>query len=387
MAARIVLFGATGYTGRLTAEAMVARGLKPVLAARTQSKLDELAAELGGEVETQTADVSDPPSVAALVEEGDVLVTTVGPFARWGEPAAAAATTKRAHYIDSTGEPQFIREVFERYAPPAEQARIGMLTAMGYDWVPGNLAGALALDRAGELATRVDVGYFITGSGAKPSGGTAASLAGAIVAPAFGFRGGRINTERGAKRVRSFKVGSKDLSGISVGSSEHFTLPRLSPRLREVNVYLGWFGPASRPMQAFSAATSVGMKVPGVSKLWESASERFVKGSTGGPDEATRAKSGSHIVGIAYDAAGRPLSEVHLKGVDGYTFTGRMLAWAAERAASGGLKATGALGPVDGFGLEELTAGVAEAGIAEEGGPSAPPRGAQSTGRVSASAR
>ena len=62
MAARIVLFGATGYTGRLTAEAMVERGLKPVLAARTQSKLDELAAELGGDVETQTADVSDPPS-------------------------------------------------------------------------------------------------------------------------------------------------------------------------------------------------------------------------------------------------------------------------------------------------------------------------------------
>ncbi len=178
MAARIVLFGATGYTGRLAAEAMVERGLEPVLAARTQSKLDELAAELGGELETRTADVSDPPSVAALVERGDVLVTTVGPFARWGRPAAAAATTKHAHYIDSTGEPTFIREVFERYGPPAEGAGIGMLTAMGYDWVPGNLAGGLALERAGELATRVDVGYFITGGGARPSGGTAASLGG-----------------------------------------------------------------------------------------------------------------------------------------------------------------------------------------------------------------
>jgi short subunit dehydrogenase-like uncharacterized protein len=384
MAARIVLFGATGYTGRLTAEAMVERGLKPVLAARTQSKLDELVAELGVELETQTADVSDPPSVTALVEEGDVLVTTVGPFARWGQPAAAAATTKRAHYIDSTGEPQFIREVFDRYSAAAEAAGIGMLTAMGYDWVPGNLAGALALDRAGDLATRVDVGYFITGSGARPSGGTAASLAGAIVAPAFGFRGGRICTERGAKRVRSFKVGSKELSGISVGSSEHFTLPRLSPRLREVNSYLGWFGPASRPMQVFSACTSLGMKVPGAEKLWSAATDRFVQGSSGGPDAATRAKSGSHVVGIAYDASGRALSEVHLTGIDGYTFTGRMLAWAAERAASGGLKATGALGPVDGFGLEELRAGVAEAGLSAEG---AGPSGAQSTGRIPANAR
>jgi short subunit dehydrogenase-like uncharacterized protein len=383
--ARIVLFGATGYTGRLAAEAMVERGLEPVLAARSQSKLDDLTAELGANLETRTADVSDPPSVAALVERGDVLVTTVGPFARWGQPAAGAATTKGAHYIDSTGEPQFIREVFERYAPAAEGAGIGMLTAMGYDWVPGNLAGALALDRAGDLATRVDVGYFITGGGARPSGGTAASLAGAIVAPAYGFRDGRIQTERGAKRVRSFSVRSKELSGISVGSSEHFTLPRLSPRLREVNAYLGWFGPASRGMQALSAATSVGMKVPGAEKLWSAATERFIQGSSGGPDEAARAKSGSHIVGIAYDSSGRALTEVHLQGVDGYTFTGRMLAWAAERAASGGLKSTGALGPVDGFGLYELKAGVAEAGLSEEGGPGS--SGAQPTGRVGAGAR
>jgi short subunit dehydrogenase-like uncharacterized protein len=381
MAARIVLFGATGYTGRLTAKAMVERGIKPVLAARSRAKLDELADELGGGLETATADVSDPPSVAALVESGDVLVTTVGPFVRWGQPAAAAATTAGAHYIDSTGEPAFIREVFERYGAAADQAGIGMLTAMGYDWVPGNLAGALALDRAGDLATRVDVGYFITGSGASMSGGTRASLVGAITAPAFGFRDGRVETERGAKRVRSFRVESKDLAGVSVGSSEHFTLPRLAPRVREVNAYLGWFGPASRAMQVMSAGTSVAMKLPGVEKLWGAASQRFVQGSTGGPGEDARSRSGSHIVGIAYDAAGRALSEVHLKGVDAYTFTGVMLAWAAERAAAGGLKGTGALGPVDGFGLEALAEGVAGAGIAEEGGPS----GAGSTGRVAAS--
>jgi short subunit dehydrogenase-like uncharacterized protein len=381
MPARVVLFGATGYTGRLTAEAMAARGLKPVLAARSQAKLDALADELGGGLETVTADVSDPPTVAALVESGDVLVTTVGPFSRWGQPAAAAATTAGAHYVDSTGEPSFIREVFERYGPAAEQAGIGMLTAMGYDWVPGNLAGALALDRAGDLATRVDVGYFITRGGLSPSGGTLATLVTGITAPAFGFRDGGVQTERGAKRVRSFKMGSKELAAVSVGSSEHFTLPRLAPRLREVNAYLGWFGPASRAMQAMSASTSLAMKVPGAEKLWNAASERFVRGSTGGPDESARSTSSSHIVGIAYDAAGRALSEVHLTGIDAYTFSGRMLAWAAERAATGGLKGTGALGPVDGFGLETLVQGVAEAGIAEEGGPS----GAGSTGRVAAS--
>ena len=156
MPGRIVLFGATGYTGRLTAEAMAERGLRPLLAARSAERLEELAAELGPGFETATADVADPPSVTALVEAGDVLVSTVGPFVRWGGPAAAAASAVGAHYLDSTGEPPFIREVFERYGAAAEKSGAGMLTAFGYDWVPGNLAGALALapGRRGRHARR-----------------------------------------------------------------------------------------------------------------------------------------------------------------------------------------------------------------------------------------
>ena len=74
---------------------MVERGMRPVLAARGRERLEAMAAELGG-LETAVADVADPASVRALVERGDVLVTTVGPFARWGEPAAAAASSRPA---------------------------------------------------------------------------------------------------------------------------------------------------------------------------------------------------------------------------------------------------------------------------------------------------
>ena len=362
MAARTVLFGATGYTGRLVAEAMVERGMKPVLAARSRDKLEALAEELGGGLETAVADVSNPPSVSALVERGDVLVTTVGPFARWGAPAAAAATTAGAHYLDSTGEPAFIREVFERYGPAAERNGAGMLTAFGYDWVPGNLAGAIALRRAGNDAVRIDVGYFITGR-ASPSGGTQATMAASLGEPGFAFREGRVRKERTAKRVRGFQVGSKRREAVSVGSSEHFTLPRIAPQLREVNAYLGWFGPMTRPMQAFS----LGASLPGASRLLKLAGERFVKGSSGGPDAEARKRSGSHIVAIAYDGAGKELAEVHVTGVDGYTFTGRVLAWGAQLAGEGGLQGTGALGPVDAFGLVALTDGCRWAGLDEEG--------------------
>src|SRR5918996_188771 len=291
---------------------------------------------------------------------GDVLVTTVGPFARWGTPAAAAATTAGAHYLDSTGESAFIREVFERYGPAAERAGCGMLTAFGYDWVPGNLAGALALREGGDEAVRVDLGYFFTGQ-ARPSGGTQATIVASLGKPGFAFRDGRVTSERAAKRVRSFAVRSKQRDAISVGSSEHFTLPRIAPQLREVNAYLGWFGPMSRPMQAFA----LGASLPGVSRLLKLAGERFVKGSTGGPDAEARKRSGSHIVAIAYDGAGRELAEVHLTGVDCYTFTGRVLAWGAQRAAEGGLQGTGALGPVDAFGLVALTDGCRWAGLQE----------------------
>ena len=361
MAGRIVLFGATGYTGKLTAQALVARGCRPVLAARSAAKLDGLVADLGGGPDTATADVSRPETVRDLVERGDVLVSTVGPFARWGGPAVEAAVASGAHYIDSTGEPEFIRAVFERYGAGAEAAGCGLVTAFGYDWVPGNLAGALVLREAGEVARRVDVGYYIVGPGGSGdmSGGTRASAAGSIAAPGFGWREGRLVTERGAKRVRSFSVQGKDRPAISVGSSEHFALPRLAPGLREVNAYLGWFGPASRPMQALSLVTSL----PGVGAAFGAVAGRMVKGSTGGPDAAQRAKSGSHVQAIAYDAAGRELAHVILEGPNGYTLTGDFLAWGAARAAAGELRGTGALGPVEAFGLDELQAGCAEAGL------------------------
>jgi short subunit dehydrogenase-like uncharacterized protein len=368
VAGRIVLLGATGYTGRLTAEAMVERGLRPLLAARNQEKLDKLNAELGGDFETAVADVSDPGSVAALVTRGDVLVTTVGPFLRHGGPAAGAAATHGAHYLDSTGEPPFIRQVFERYGEAARASGSGMLTAFGYDFVPGNLAGALALERADERAVRVDVGYFATGasSPADLSGGTRASLLGVMTEPSFAYREGRVRTERGASRHRDFALHGKERGAVAIGASEHFGLPRVAPQLEEVNTYLGWFGPASRVLPVLSLASSGLMKLPLASKAWDFAASKLARGSTGGPGPEERAKVGSHVVGIAYDGAGEALAEVHVTGSDAYGFTGRILAWGAERAAQGGLRGTGALGPVDGFGLRELERGCAEAGLTAE---------------------
>lgn len=360
---RVVLFGATGYTGELTARAMVKRGMKPVLAARRRDAVEALASELGG-LESAVADVSDPPSIRALVEKGDTLVTTVGPFARWGQAALDAAVDAGAHYIDSTGEPPFVRHVFEATGAVAERAGSVAMTAMAYDWVPGNLTGALALDKAGE-ATAVRIGYFAAGGMGGMSGGTRASLMGALIEPSFHYRGGEVVTERGGRKVGAFEMGGKRREGISVGTSEAFSLPRVYPSLEDVEVYLGWFGKASRAMQAFSLVGAGFTKIPGVRAGAAKATGRFIKGSTGGPDEEARSGTRSMFIAEALDSGGAVLETVTTSGVNGYEFSGNMLAWAAEATAEGraGQAGAGARGPVEAFGLAALEAGVADCGI------------------------
>jgi short subunit dehydrogenase-like uncharacterized protein len=362
---RIVLFGATGYTGDLTARALVDRGVRPVLAARSRERLDALSAELGG-LETRLADVAAPETLAGLVERGDVLVSTVGPFMRLGTPVVEAAIAAGAHYLDSTGEGPFIRSVFERHGPAAEAAGSGLVTAFGYDWVPGNLAAALALREAGERATSVDIGYFLRGSAGagSASGGTRASMLGLLLAPGYAFRDGRLVTEPAARRLRGFDLGGRRGEGVTVASSEAFTLARLHPGLRDVNVYLGWAGSLSRVVQAVSAGTSLLGRVPGAGGAVGAILRPLAPGSTGGPDAEARSRVGSVVVAEAFDAGGTRLAAVKLSGVNPYDFTAAVLAWGAQTAADGGLQGAGALGPVDAFGLEALVRGCAEAGIA-----------------------
>jgi short subunit dehydrogenase-like uncharacterized protein len=149
MPGRIVLYGATGYTGELTARAMIASGARPVLAGRDQGRLNAVAARLaqagaGVELETAVAGLDGPGPLRRLLGAGDVLVTTAGPLLKVGRPAVAAAVDAGAIYLDSSGEPPFIRQVFEEFGPRAERTGAVLLTAFGYDYVPGNLAGALA---------------------------------------------------------------------------------------------------------------------------------------------------------------------------------------------------------------------------------------------------
>ncbi len=362
---RIVVFGATGYTGHLTAEALCARGAEPILAGRKQASLDRIANELGG-LETRVADVANPSSVKELVQEGDVLITTVGPFGRFGAAALDAAIEKGAHYIDATGEIAFARHAIDVYGPRAKERGVSLHTACGYDFVPGHCAAAIAIERADEPTARVDVGYYAS-EGVKPdlSGGTQASIADVMLEPGVLFEGGRLVEKVAGKKVRRFDLGggTRKKPAINLSSTEHIYLPRLYPSLRDVNVYLGWFGAATYMMPAATAALSAMRRVPGVDGFLRRTVAQKVRSDGKGPDEATRDRVGSHIVAQTYDAAGNELSRADLVGVHGYTFTANILALFGDWIAQGRVQAAGAVDPVSAFGLDALVKGCAEAGL------------------------
>ncbi len=376
MPGRIVLYGATGYTGRLTAQALLTAGARPVLAGRDRDRLRGLAERLSpasGGTPLDTAVVAGPGGLRDLIGAGDVLVSTAGPFMKIGQAAVTAAVDAGAVYLDSTGEPPFIRQVFEEHGRRAERTGAVLLTAFGYDYVPGNLAGALALEAAGPAATRVDVGYFVRGDVRRAaSAGTLASTAGVLFEPGYGFRGGRIIAERSAARMRSFQVGGKILDGFSIGGSEHFALPALRRAatgaggaagpapLTEVGVYLSWAGGMTRIVHYGSALASPLGRIPLV--RWAiDAQARWIQRTRAEPDAAASIRS--DIVAVAADARGTELASVHLTGSDPYSFTAGILAWAACGAVAERPHPAGALGPVQAFGASALERGCATAGI------------------------
>lgn len=361
-ASRIVLFGATGYTGELTARALVERGAMPILAGRSADKLATLSAELGG-LDTVVADAQRPDgTLTGLLRPGDVLVTTVGPFQLRGEPALLAAVEAGAHYLDSTGEAPFIRHVFEDVGPDAE-GRCVLLPAFGYDFVPGNIAGALAVRDAGEAAVRVDVCYLNTG-GARPSSGTAATVLGLLLADAYTYRDGRLVEVRQGERVRTFeRHDGRPREGLSVGATEHLGLPRAFPRLREVNVHVGWFGGGAEAISRTIGLLHAARRIPGADTAIHGLSELMARRTGAGPDARAREGTGSYFIAEAYDADDRLLATVHLEGPNGYDLTADLLAWGAQRLADGGPATTGAAGPVEAFGSDVLEDALPEFGL------------------------
>ena len=171
----LVIFGATGFTGRLVAEYIKTRG-EPVrwaIAGRNKEKLDALG--LG--VPVLVADAHDRAALDAIAKTARVICTTVGPFSKYGSDLVAACAAHGTHYCDLTAEVHWMREMIDKHHDEAHATGARIVHACGFDSIPSDLGCFLAQEemirRTGAPAKTITALYGEQSGGM--SGGTAAS--------------------------------------------------------------------------------------------------------------------------------------------------------------------------------------------------------------------
>ena len=148
----LVVYGATGFVGELTAAYLAEHapaGVRIGLAGRSQAKLEAVRGRLpvaARDWPLLVADSSDPEAVARLAEGTRVLVTTVGPYARYGLPVVEACARAGTHYADLTGEVLFHRQAIDLVDEIARDTGAKIVHSCGYDSIPSDL-GVFVLHR------------------------------------------------------------------------------------------------------------------------------------------------------------------------------------------------------------------------------------------------
>jgi len=180
-----ILFGATSFVGKIMAEYLVnnysIEEANWALAGRSKEKLQELKRDLGSNaanLETVVADSSNPDSLQAMCENTNLIVSTVGPYALYGEPLIKACAETGTDYCDLTGEAQWIGRMLKKYQTTAEKSGARLVNCCGFDSIPSDLGVLFMQEQArqkfNEYCFRVKMRVKAANGGF--SGGTVASL-------------------------------------------------------------------------------------------------------------------------------------------------------------------------------------------------------------------
>lgn len=180
----VVIYGATGFTGKLVVEYMAktypaGSGVAWAMAGRSAEKLAAVRDEMGAPAETPliVADAGDAASLKAMAEQATCVLTTVGPYTHYGEPLVAACAEAGADYVDLSGEPLWMREMISKYSHAAKASGARIVHSCGFDSIPFDLGVQFlqeeATNKFGGPCPRVR-GRMVKMQGTF-SGGTAAS--------------------------------------------------------------------------------------------------------------------------------------------------------------------------------------------------------------------
>jgi len=227
----IVVFGATGFTGRLVAQylAEVSRkvDLRWALAGRSRAKLEWVLGEIKpyvGDHEPPLlleADSDDAASLAAMAKQTRVVLTTVGPYVQYGEPLVEACIREGADYVDITGEPRFVNKTIEVHGEAARAAGVRIVSCCGFDSIPHDLGTLFTVERLPRNEP-ITVEAFVRTGGAMFSGGTWQS--------ALGEFGAGLSASKARPWARDPLPGGR-------------IVEELSPRLRKDRELGGWVCP------------------------------------------------------------------------------------------------------------------------------------------------
>ncbi|UVO51894.1 saccharopine dehydrogenase NADP-binding domain-containing protein [Sphingomonas sp. SUN019] len=187
----VIVYGATGFTGRLVAEYIAQTypaGVRWAMAGRSLTKLEEVRAEMGvpDSISLIAANADDPASLRAMCERATVVISTVGPYQLYGSDLVAACAATGTAYVDLCGEPAWMRHMIDAHHETAKASGARIVFSCGFDSIPFDL-GVMTLQEAavkrfGSPAPRVKCRVRTMKGGF--SGGTAASLKATIAAAA-----------------------------------------------------------------------------------------------------------------------------------------------------------------------------------------------------------
>ena len=182
----VIVYGATGFTGTLVAEYLlreygVDRDLRWAIAGRSANKLEEVKRGLGSDataLEIIVADSSDKLALADLAGRARVILTTVGPYALYGEKLVGACVEAGTHYCDLAGETQFIRKMIDQHHERATETGARIVHCCGFDSIPMDIGVYFLQETAKEQhgAYCQQIALYVKATKGTASGGTLASM-------------------------------------------------------------------------------------------------------------------------------------------------------------------------------------------------------------------
>ncbi|NBE92804.1 saccharopine dehydrogenase [Nonomuraea sp. KC401] len=329
----IVLFGASGFTGALTA-AYLARAAGPdvrwAVAGRDRAKLERL----GLDAPILLADATDPDSLAELARSTRVLVTTVGPYVTYGEPLVAACADAGTHYLDLTGEPEFVDRMYVRHHDRAVTSGAKIVHGCGFDSIVFDLGTLYTVSQLPK-DTPLAVSAFLRAN-ARFSGGTlasamdivgrarqAAEAAAQRRAAEAGPVGRRVSARAGGLRyVGGWALPMPTVDPLIVGRSARL-LDRYGPDFTYRQHIAVKTLPAALALVAGAGMFAALARLPGIR---ERLLDRVRPGE--GPSPEQRAKSWFKVTLLGEGGGERVVTEV-AGGDPGYDETAKMLAESA----------------------------------------------------------